>query len=372
MNKIKVLHYIWSANFGGIEKLVIDLTKAQQGNSECESSILIGCHKGTFIEKLTEEKVRHCFAFMKHGFDIRPLTVKNVSNAVRNVDIVHIHTYNPLIFLIALRYKKKIIYTVHGNFNFGRKVTFSDKLIHLQRKFFLNNFTDFISFNSIFTQNKAYAKYGLKSVKNKVVYNGIFLNLNEFVPPVENEMLLNQLKDKFVVGTSSRFAGFKRIDRLIEAFARFSENKKDVALLLVGDGPLLSDLKSQASKLNILDSVIFAGYQPNVRSFQNLMTICVFPSENEPFGLVAVETLSLGKPTLLFKDGGGMTEIFTESLKSDIVDNISEMTSRIESYYQLYHSKQLPHIEVRQKAASRFDIHTMEKHFFEIYKSILA
>ncbi|MBK7969003.1 MAG: glycosyltransferase [Bacteroidetes bacterium] len=164
----------------------------------------------------------------------------------------------------------------------------------------------------------------------------------------------------------------KRIDRLIEAFARFSENKKDVALLLVGDGPLLSDLKSQASKLNILDSVIFAGYQPNVRSFQNLMTICVFPSENEPFGLVAVETLSLGKPTLLFKDGGGMTEIFTESLKSDIVDNISEMTSRIESYYQLYHSKQLPHIEVRQKAASRFDIHTMEKHFFEIYKSILA
>ncbi|MBK7969002.1 MAG: hypothetical protein IPK08_08740 [Bacteroidetes bacterium] len=108
MNKIKVLHYIWSANFGGIEKLVIDLTKAQQGNSECESSILIGCHKGTFIEKLTEEKVRHCFAFMKHGFDIRPLTVKNVSNAVRNVDIVHIHTYNPLIFLIALRYKKKI------------------------------------------------------------------------------------------------------------------------------------------------------------------------------------------------------------------------------------------------------------------------
>ncbi|MBL7913712.1 MAG: glycosyltransferase [Bacteroidia bacterium] len=369
MNTIKVIHYIWSANFGGIEKLAIDLTKAQEENPEVKSSILIGCHKGNFIEKLTEENIPHQFAFMKHGFDFRLKPIRKIRAAFREIDIVHIHTFNPVIFLLAILMKKKIVYTIHGNFNFGRKVTLSDRFNHYQRKFCLNHFTDFISFNSKFTMNKAIEKYGLKNVNCKVIYNGIFLSAKN-ISEIEDAALQNRLKNKFVVGTSSRFAGFKRIDRLIEAYALFVQNKQDTLLLVVGDGPLRDELKSQVSALQISNSTIFTGYQSKVKSYQNQMSICVFPSENEPFGLVAVETLSLGKPTLAFKDGGGMTEILSESLQEDIVDDIPQMAARIEYYYHQFKSGNLKGSDLRVKVASRFEVHTMEKSFFNAYRSV--
>ncbi len=369
--KIRVLHFIWSANFGGIEKLAIDLTTAQNQTDKVYAEILVGCNKGSFKETLNNPNTPHRFAGLKNGFDFNFSIFNKIVKLMKTFDIIHFHTFNIVIALAAIFSRKKIVYTIHGNFNFGRKITISDKITNLLRKYFLNNSVDFVSFNSEFTKNYSLKKYHLRSRKNKVIYNGIAAVDKNSVTVIENQSHRSFLKDKFIVGTTSRFNQFKRIDRLIESFAEFSKNKTDVVLLLVGDGVVKNKLSKLVDQKEITEKTLFTGYQSNVLSYQKAITVGVFPSENEPFGLVAVETLSLGKPTIVFQDAGGMLEIVQKEFPEDVVVNISALTERLNYYYlnQSIENSQL--ISRRIKHASGFNIESMEHSFYEEYVSIL-
>ena len=59
-------------------------------------------------------------------------------------------------------------------------------------------------------------------------------------------------------------------------------------------------LEALVGQLGLRDATHFTGFRQDARACQSFMNVCVFPSQNEPFGLVAVETLALGKPTIVF------------------------------------------------------------------------
>jgi glycosyltransferase involved in cell wall biosynthesis len=202
-----------------------------------------------------------------------------------------------------------------------------------------------------------------------VVYNGIQLtDTDSNTSSKEINELTKRLKNKIVIGTSSRFVSFKRIDRLIKAFSKL-ENIEQRVLLLVGDGILRSKLKEQVEELNISNSVIFTGYASNVRDFQQLMDVSVFPSQSEPFGLVAIETLSLNKPTIVFADGGGLKEIITGISSDDVVNDEFELTSRLEEYITNFGIKTETN-NSRVDYAKGFSIETACENFNDIYRQI--
>ena len=146
--KLKVLHYMWSANFGGIEKLVIDLTRTQNQGDHVAAEILIGCNKGSFKEKLIDPLTPHSYAGLKNGFDFNPFVYSKTKAKMKKFDIIHFHTFNTLIFKAAVDSGKNIFYTIHGNFNLGRTPRINDHINNYFRKYYLNNSVDFISFNS--------------------------------------------------------------------------------------------------------------------------------------------------------------------------------------------------------------------------------
>jgi glycosyltransferase involved in cell wall biosynthesis len=81
-------------------------------------------------------------------------------------------------------------------------------------------------------------------------------------------------------------------------------------LVIIGDGPFLSELKSQAHRLGILSEVSFPGWlSPNeLKSYYRRCSMVVVPSTwPEPFGMVGIEAMSYGKPVLAF-DVGGISE----------------------------------------------------------------
>jgi glycosyltransferase involved in cell wall biosynthesis len=247
-------------------------------------------------------------------------------------DVLHFHAYIPALGRAALNSAARIVYTEHGNFGFGRPATLQDILRRHLLGRFLKSRVDFLSFNSHFTREIAESRYNLQSVRREVVYNGIQLKKDEPSAESISSEIRSRIEGQFVVGTCSRFAGFKRIDRLIEAFATFSANRKAV-LLLLGDGPLRGQLMAQAASLGIADKVIFAGYQEQVRAYQQRMDLSVLPSEREPFGLAALETLSLGTPTLVFQDAGGLAEVVQHCNTADVVSDVTALTRRMEHYY---------------------------------------
>jgi glycosyltransferase involved in cell wall biosynthesis len=364
---ISIVHVIWSGNFGGIETVVFDLCKAQKDNPSLKVELLVGKKEGAALQKLTEHEVLVHFADLESGFDFSFSKYRKLKIFFSQFDIIHIHSFNYLVVRAAVESGKKIVFTEHGNFGFGRKKKMTDRINQFLLRRFLRKHADFISFNSKFTAQIARERYRLSGKNSQVIYNGINFS-NPLSPEFKDDALQKEIEKKFVVGTSSRFAGFKRIDRLIEAFAEFAEGK-DAVLLLVGDGIMRNQWELLVKQLGIHERTIFTGYRTDVRQLQGKMDLCVFPSENEPFGLVAIEALSLGKPVLVFSDGGGITELVSQISQNDVVNDVEELVKRMNFYYENRSEIQMK-IHDRIQFAKSFDIKRMEENFFRIYKDL--
>ncbi len=330
---MKIAHIIWSLEFGGIERLVLDLATAQRDLYGHDVCVVAGNGSGRFASSFRDRQIDVHPLHLKSGWDVHPRKIDQCVQLLRERDVVQIHTFNPAMARAAVKSTRPIVYTEHGNFGFGRKRAVTDSMKYFLQSRFLNRYPDYITFNSKFTRTIGEQRYGLRSVERSVVYNGIDVGTNRQVSSIP-ESFADELANRFVVGTSSRFVAFKRIDRLIESFATFRKGKESqVALLLVGDGPEIGKLRARVVDLGLEDATVFAGYQRNVASFQARMDVCVFPSCNEPFGLVAVEALCLGKPAVVFRDGGGICEIVGAWNSADVVADVSECARRLDDMY---------------------------------------
>lgn len=366
----RVLHIIWNANFGGIEKLVFELAEEQNKTNNFEACVMIAKAEGEFLDKFQNGSFDCHFLNLKGGFSLNLNSFSKALRVFSEYQILHLHFFNPLIALAMLFSKKQIVYTEHGNFGFGRKKKRSDNLMFFLKKRFLHRSDIALTFNSQFTKTYAEKAFGItKKAKSTLIYNGINLSsANESIKAKSDQKKLQLLKEKladqFVVGTSSRFVGFKRIDRLISAFGKTAILENSI-LLLVGDGVLMPQLKKLVKELNLEDRVIFTGFVEDVQSYQELFDISVFPSSKEPFGLVAVETLCLGKPTIVFEDGGGLVEIIKGTSKEDIVKNEHDLISRIHEYGNGNQTE--TEIKERKQYAKGFSIEIMAKKFETVY-----
>jgi glycosyltransferase involved in cell wall biosynthesis len=366
---MNVLHVTGPAQFGGIERLVLDLVEIQKSQQGTRVGVLFANAGGDFFDKFARLDLPLYSAELSSGYDWSPKKYRKVLDIFHQYRILHIHSFNPLLAACAVASGNFIVYTEHGNFAFGRKTGTADVIKSRLLKYFLNSRVDHISFNSAFTRNIAEKKYGLGNVPRSIVHNGIAITgITNSLHRVDDEIAA-LLKDKFVIGTTSRFAGFKRIDRLIKAFAAFQGDKPDSVLLLVGDGALRADLKRLVDELRISNKTIFAGYRENVHDFQNCMNVCVFPSENEPFGIAAVETMLLGKPTIICHDGGGLVEVVGEHSREDVVSDIQGMVARFNYYYH-HRDKIADGAADRTRYASRFTIEDTAAQFLSIYQKV--
>lgn len=119
----------------------------------------------------------------------------------------------------------------------------------------------------------------------------------------------------------SRHVHKKGIDILLRAFALVCKEMKQLSLVLVGDGPLLSEHKILATRLQIERQVLFVGEVAfkNVPSYFAQCTVYVLPSRSEPFGLVLLEAADYGKPIVCTRVGG-VPEIITDGVDGVIVE----------------------------------------------------
>ena len=143
-----------------------------------------------------------------------------------------------------------------------------------------------------------------------------------------------------------------------------------MVLLLIGDGPLKEDYKMLSKNLGIEKHLIFTGYLKEALDAQQLIDICVLPSQNEAFGLVAVEALSLGKPTLVFEDGGGVVEIIENIEKNDIVPNEEGLANRMKFYLE-HPEERDKRKEERIKYSQNYSIQKMALQVKNIYSDLV-
>ncbi len=370
---MKVIHYTWSLGIGGIERLVLDLCNEQRKNG-IQASLLVGQAVGGFTDNFRDAGISVFDGQLKSGFDPGWGSGKAILAEFKSADIIHMHCFSPTIAKLAKRSGTPIVYTDHGSYGFGRKNTWRDQLKKMMQARFFARDIRFMTFNSKFTNDKTKEIFSLEGVANQVVYNGVDFNATPDDGD-ENQQsgLTRDLENVFVIGTSSRFAGVKRIDKLIHAYAAMKD-LDNTCLLLVGDGGLRPAYEELVEKLGIQKTTVFTGYKTNVKTYQSLMDVCVFPSLGETFGLAVIETLGLGKPTIVTTDSGGMAEVLMPLEPSDVVDDVAQITQRLEKYCDDWRSGKIDNCgkqNARIKYAHQFNVKRMSEEFSAVYSQCL-
>ena len=164
--------------------------------------------------------------------------------------------------------------------------------------------------NSNYMKGHVQGLFGLPFDKISVIPNGI--NLNNFTGidrdyDFRRRFAMDNEKIILYVG---RLVYEKGVQHLISAMPKILENYHDSKLVIAGKGGMIDELKSQVDSMGLSNKVYFTGYlnQREVQKMYKCADVAVFPSTYEPFGIVALEAMLAGIPTVV-SDIGGLNEI---------------------------------------------------------------
>lgn len=147
----------------------------------------------------------------------------------------------------------------------------------------------------------------------------------------------------------SNFRPVKRVSDVIEIFNRV-QSKIASKLLLVGEGPELSKIQCMIQKLGLEDKVMFLGKQEDVAQIISLADVLLLPSEKESFGLVALEAMACGVPTI-GSNAGGIPELVQHG-KTGYLASIGDVDKMAEYALKLLQNETL-HEQIKQACIDR-------------------
>ena len=101
----------------------------------------------------------------------------------------------------------------------------------------------------------------------------------------------------------SNFRPVKRIDAVMQVFARIARSAQ-ARLLLVGDGPEQGTAYRLGRELGVASSVEMLGAQEDVIPLLSSSDVFLLPSEQESFGLAALEAMACEVPVVASNVGG--------------------------------------------------------------------
>jgi len=101
----------------------------------------------------------------------------------------------------------------------------------------------------------------------------------------------------------SSFRPVKRVTDLVDVLARVRRHGR-ARLMLVGDGPDREQLMAHARDLGLTRNICLVGTHAEFVEYLRHADAFVLPSENESFGVAALEALSCGVPVVAYRVGG--------------------------------------------------------------------
>ncbi|WP_228052464.1 glycosyltransferase [Nodosilinea sp. LEGE 07298] len=141
-----------------------------------------------------------------------------------------------------------------------------------------------------------------------------------------------------VILTVARLADdeqYKGYDQVIRAMPLMRQKMPDVHYVLVGKGSDRSRVEALVDSLGLKDCVTLAGFIPDeeICDYYNLCDVFAMPSKGEGFGIVYLEALACGKPTLGGNQDGALDALCHGELgvlvNPDDVDEIAEVLVEI-------------------------------------------
>ncbi|MFZ3136615.1 MAG: glycosyltransferase [Thermodesulfovibrionales bacterium] len=176
--------------------------------------------------------------------------------------------------------------------------------------------------------------------------------------------------DHFVISTAGRLSAEKNIAVLLNAFALMRRDLK-AKLWIVGDGPERPHLKSLAASLNIMDDIVFWGFQENLYKFIKKSDIFVHTSLFEGFGNIILEAMACGVPVIATNCPFGPREIINNG-ENGILVPVSDEGALAKALKMVLENKEARKrfVENAYKRLSEFTPERMVRSYENVFLSI--
>ena len=255
----------------------------------------------SFIQKLPQAKKRY-----RSYLPLMPLAIEQLdvsgydlvissSHAVAKgvltgPDQIHVsYVHSPIRYAWDLQHQ----YLQQSNLTVGVKSLLARLVLHYMRNWDIrtSNSVDHFIANSAFIARRI----------NKVYHR----DSHVIFPPVDVEAFqLCEVKEDFYL-TASRMVPYKKIDLIVEAFAKMPDRK----LIVIGDGPDMRKIRDKATP-----NIEIMGYQPFsvLQDKMRRAKAFVFAAE-EDFGISVVEAQACGTPVIAYGKGGALETVLDGS-----------------------------------------------------------
>lgn len=232
-----------------------------------------------------------------------------------NYDIVHCHTptASTVVRLACRKFRKKnglkVFYTAHG-FHFFKGAPAKNWIIYYTIEKFCSRFTD-----KLITINKEDYQLAKEKFKAKEVHYvaGVGIELSKFD---NTEVEINKKRkeigvpeDAVIITSVGELIPRKNHKLAIQAITEINNEK--IHYVIVGEGPLMEELKEFAKSNKIQDKVHLLGYRKDIAQLYKASDICCLPSIHEGLPVALMEGMACGLPVVCSEIRGN----------TDLIDN---------------------------------------------------
>jgi len=204
----------------------------------------------------------------------------------------------------------------------------------------------------------------------KVIPN--FVDLEKYgrnVHPCHHSKLARE--GEKIITHISNFRPVKRVEDVVRIFAKIAQQVPS-RLLLVGDGPDRARVQETADSENVADRVLFLGKQTSVAELLACSDLFLLPSEQEAFGLVALEALACGVPVIASRTGG-LPEVVDHG-ETGYLAEVGDIDGMAEAGIGLLQDKERwkTFSAAAAKSAERFSADRVVSQYESFYAEVLA
>lgn len=309
-------------------------------------------------------------------FNLYPLALAGrIIDVVRyeNLDVLHVHYAIPHAIsgylareILNATRPLKLITTLHGT---DITLVGLEPSFHPLVKFSLER-SDIVTAVSGDLREKTRQNFG-PDLPIRVIPNFVDTSLYK---PATCQPLSQQLRKEgeFILMHLSNFRPVKRISDCVRILAEVRE-KVPAKLVLVGDGPDRAETERLSRELGIAEHVVFLGKQSALPEILSIADIFLLPSQQEAFGLSALEAMSCGVPVVA-TNIGGIPEVVSHG-ETGYISELGDI-SRMARYCidLLTNPKKLTVFRerARARAIEKFDIDLIVPMYESLYQEAFA
>lgn len=310
-----ILHVIQSLEFGGAEKVVVQLA-----NRFCNEYKVTVCVTKKMGELARELKPNVKIVAMNMGEGNNPALIGKLKDLIveQEVNVVHCHDWGVYVESM-LSVKKagnaKVILTAHGPYTQyapGIVSTLKKTVRHFVERY-LSRSTYKIVAVSDSIKNYIKNEIGIAEEKVSVIHNG--------VEGYDYETMIHSNKCRKLI-TVGRIAKIKNHSLMIDALSKVRKNINDVCLTVVGDGPEFENIKNHTNEIGLNDIVTFTGFRTDIEVLLKQHDAFLLSSHYEGISIAGLEAMSLGLP-IVSTNVGGVSEMVKDGVNGLLAENNS-------------------------------------------------